>query len=103
MLIIVYWNGYVLNIYVDFIMCCYCLLKIDVFCSFVILSLFVIWGLFIDEFWLIWLYVGISEVVRYFRKNGVILFGVKEEIIKLLGKVDMYYFSLEYLFFIDFV
>lgn len=59
--------------------------------------------LFIDFFWFGWLYIGISEVVRFLRRNGVILFGVKEEIIKLFGKVDMYFFSVEYLVFISFV
>ncbi|XP_024360274.1 ATP-dependent Clp protease ATP-binding subunit CLPT1, chloroplastic isoform X2 [Physcomitrium patens] len=39
---------------------------------------------------------GTSEAARYLRKNGVTLFGAKEEIIKLLGKADMYYFSPEH-------
>ena len=30
------------------------------------------------------------------RKNGVTLFGAKDEIIKLLGKADMYFFSPEH-------
>lgn len=42
------------------------------------------------------MYVGTSEAARYLRKNGVTLFGAKEEIIKLLGKADMYYFSPEH-------
>ncbi|KAG0600138.1 hypothetical protein M758_11G009900 [Ceratodon purpureus] len=39
---------------------------------------------------------GTSEAARYLRRNGVTLFGAKEEIIKLLGKADMYFFSPEH-------
>jgi len=39
---------------------------------------------------------GTSEAARFLRRNGVTLFGAKEEIIKLLGKADMYFFSAEH-------
>jgi len=39
---------------------------------------------------------GTSEAARFLRKNGVTLFGAKDEIIKLLGKADMYFFSPEH-------
>jgi hypothetical protein len=39
---------------------------------------------------------GTSEAAKFLRKNGVTLFGVKDEIIKLLGKADMYFFSPEH-------
>jgi len=42
------------------------------------------------------LYIGTSEAARFLRRNGVTLFGAKEEIIKLLGKADMYFFSAEH-------
>lgn len=43
-----------------------------------------------------WSHIGTSEAARYLRRNGVTLFGAKEEIIKLLGKADMYFFSAEH-------
>lgn len=39
---------------------------------------------------------GTSEAAKFLRKNGVTLFGAKDEIINLLGKADMYYFSPEH-------
>jgi hypothetical protein len=52
--------------------------------------------MFIDFSWFGWLCVGTSEAARFLRRNGVTLFGAKEEIIKLLGKADMYFFSPEH-------
>ncbi|KAL2620067.1 hypothetical protein R1flu_000272 [Riccia fluitans] len=39
---------------------------------------------------------GTSQAAKYLRSSGVTLFGVREEIIKLLGKADMYFFSPEH-------
>lgn len=39
---------------------------------------------------------GTSQAARYLRANGITLFGVRDETIKLLGKADMYFFSPEH-------
>ncbi|KAL3681800.1 hypothetical protein R1sor_024756 [Riccia sorocarpa] len=39
---------------------------------------------------------GTSQAAKYLRANGVSLFGVRDEVIKLLGKADMYFFSPEH-------
>eukprot|EP00246_Nothoceros_aenigmaticus_P013208 TRINITY_DN4459_c0_g1_i1.p1 TRINITY_DN4459_c0_g1~~TRINITY_DN4459_c0_g1_i1.p1 ORF type:complete len:227 (+),score=20.02 TRINITY_DN4459_c0_g1_i1:40-720(+) len=39
---------------------------------------------------------GTSHAAKFLRANGVSLFGVRDEVIKLLGKADMYYFSPEH-------
>jgi hypothetical protein len=39
---------------------------------------------------------GTSEAARFLRRNGFTLSGVREEIVKLLGKADMYFFSPEH-------
>eukprot|EP00271_Cylindrocystis_brebissonii_P008663 TRINITY_DN23137_c0_g1_i1.p1 TRINITY_DN23137_c0_g1~~TRINITY_DN23137_c0_g1_i1.p1 ORF type:complete len:246 (+),score=33.64 TRINITY_DN23137_c0_g1_i1:209-946(+) len=39
---------------------------------------------------------GTSAAARFLRANGVTLFGVREETLKLLGKADAFYFSPEH-------
>ena len=39
---------------------------------------------------------GTSTAAKFLRANGITLFKVRDEIIKLLGKSDMYFFSLEH-------
>ncbi|XP_077235569.1 double Clp-N motif protein [Tasmannia lanceolata] len=39
---------------------------------------------------------GTSFAAKFLRANGITLFKVREEIVKLLGKSDMYYFSPEH-------
>ncbi|XP_068649921.1 ATP-dependent Clp protease ATP-binding subunit CLPT1, chloroplastic-like [Aristolochia californica] len=39
---------------------------------------------------------GTSYAARFLRANGITLFKVRDEIVKLLGKSDMYYFSPEH-------
>nr|CAD1844297.1 unnamed protein product [Ananas comosus var. bracteatus] len=39
---------------------------------------------------------GTSEAAKFLRANGITLFKVREETIKLLGKSDMYFFSPEH-------
>ncbi|KAL2920508.1 ATP-dependent Clp protease ATP-binding subunit CLPT1 chloroplastic [Bienertia sinuspersici] len=39
---------------------------------------------------------GTSEAAKFLRANGVTLFNVREETVKLLGKSDMYFFSPEH-------
>ncbi|KAG6546568.1 hypothetical protein Mapa_012117 [Marchantia paleacea] len=39
---------------------------------------------------------GTSQAAKFLRTSGVTLFGVREEIVKLLGKADMYFFSPEH-------
>lgn len=39
---------------------------------------------------------GTSHASRYLRKNGVTLFAVRDETVKILGKADMYFFSPEH-------
>lgn len=39
---------------------------------------------------------GTSQAARYLRANGITLFGVRDETVKLLGKADMYFFSPEH-------
>ncbi|XP_031281498.1 ATP-dependent Clp protease ATP-binding subunit CLPT2, chloroplastic-like [Pistacia vera] len=39
---------------------------------------------------------GTSEAAKFLRANGVTLFKVREETVKLLGKGDMYFFSPEH-------
>ncbi|CAM6109455.1 unnamed protein product [Calypogeia fissa] len=39
---------------------------------------------------------GTSHASRFLRRNGVTLFAVRDETIKLLGKADMYFFSPEH-------
>ncbi|KAJ8512142.1 hypothetical protein OPV22_002576 [Ensete ventricosum] len=39
---------------------------------------------------------GTSEAAKFLRANGITLFKVREEIVKLLGKSDMYFFSPEH-------
>ncbi|XP_052198437.1 ATP-dependent Clp protease ATP-binding subunit CLPT1, chloroplastic-like isoform X2 [Diospyros lotus] len=39
---------------------------------------------------------GTSLAAKFLRENGIMLFKVREEIVKLLGKSDMYFFSPEH-------
>ncbi|KAJ6807422.1 ATP-dependent Clp protease ATP-binding subunit CLPT1, chloroplastic-like [Iris pallida] len=39
---------------------------------------------------------GTSEAAKFLRANGITLFKVREETVKLLGKSDMYFFSPEH-------
>lgn len=39
---------------------------------------------------------GTSTAAKFLRGNGITLFKVRDEIIKLLGKSDMYFFSPEH-------
>lgn len=39
---------------------------------------------------------GTSEAAKFLRENGITLFKVREETVKLLGKADMYFFSPEH-------
>ena len=39
---------------------------------------------------------GTSEAAKFLRANGVTLFKVRDETVKLLGKSDMYFFSPEH-------
>lgn len=39
---------------------------------------------------------GTSIAARFLRANGITLFKVREETVKLLGKSDMYFFSPEH-------
>ncbi|KAJ4952309.1 hypothetical protein NE237_029141 [Protea cynaroides] len=39
---------------------------------------------------------GTSQVAKFLRANGITLFKVREETVKLLGKSDMYFFSPEH-------
>jgi len=39
---------------------------------------------------------GTSTAAKFLRANGITLFKVRDEIIKLLGKSDMYFFSPEH-------
>ena len=57
-------------------------------------SFFVYFICLFTKMWL--LGPGTSEAARYLRRNGVTLFGVKDEIIKLLGKADKYFCSPEH-------
>jgi hypothetical protein len=50
---------------------------------------------FILKLWKGW-EAGTSEAARFLRRNGFTLSGVREEIVKLLGKADMYFFSPEH-------
>lgn len=40
--------------------------------------------------------LGSSSAAKFLRTNGVTLFKVRDEIVKLLGRSDMYYFSPEH-------
>jgi hypothetical protein len=44
----------------------------------------------------VYVHVGTSQAARYLRAHGITLFGVRDEIIKLKGKSDMYSFSPEH-------
>ncbi|KAH8946683.1 hypothetical protein BDL97_12G109600 [Sphagnum fallax] len=39
---------------------------------------------------------GTSAAAKFLRKNGITLFGIRDETVKLLGKADMYFFSPEH-------
>lgn len=39
---------------------------------------------------------GTSRAAKFLRENGITLFKVREETVKLLGKSDMYFFSPEH-------
>lgn len=39
---------------------------------------------------------GTSRAAKFLRENGIMLFKVREETVKLLGKSDMYFFSPEH-------
>lgn len=41
-------------------------------------------------------YIGTSVAAKYLRANGITLFKVREEIVNLLGKSDLYFFSPEH-------
>lgn len=40
--------------------------------------------------------LGTSFAAKFLRTNGITLFKVREEVVKMLGKSDMYYFSPEH-------
>lgn len=40
--------------------------------------------------------LGTNQASKILRTNGITLMKVREEIVKLLGKADMYYFSPEH-------
>ena len=41
-------------------------------------------------------FTGTSIAAKFLRANGITLFKIREETVKLLGKSDMYYFSPEH-------
>lgn len=52
--------------------------------------------LLIPLFYFFLSFAGTSLAAKFLRANGITLFTVREETVKLLGKSDMYYFSPEH-------